>query len=137
MIFICIKERCATDEGQTSHRAETLRLTRNPMSTDTLSHGGQPSVPTRMQLGSRILASLVGGYTFVWGFVALGTVAGVLLGMSYGEAQTLVFFFAFLLFAAALCWAFVARSALQVWAVLGGGGGLMTGLAWLGTRSLL
>jgi hypothetical protein len=74
---------------------------------------------------------LLGGFTFVWGWNALGTVLGLAAGLPYDDAQTLVFLFAFLLFVAAFCWAFAARSLLLVWSVLGGGGATMTILAWL------
>jgi hypothetical protein len=106
------------------------------MATKPLSNPSPATLPLGVQLGLRIVASLVGGYAFVWGFIALGTVTGVFFGMSYSEAQTLLYFFAFLLFTAAFCWAYVARTVLQVWVVLGVGGCLMTVIAWLGARAL-
>jgi hypothetical protein len=96
----------------------------------------RPALPTPLQLVSRIAASLLGGFGFVWGFNALGTVLGVAAGLPYGDAQSLVYLFAFLVFVAAFCWAFAARSQLLVWGVLGGGGATMTLLAWLGLRAL-
>jgi hypothetical protein len=53
---------------------------------------------------------------------------------SYGEAQTTAYLLAFLLFLGAFLWAFSARRVLLVWCVLGGGGALMTALAWAMTR---
>ncbi|RYZ08141.1 MAG: iron uptake protein [Myxococcales bacterium] len=86
---------------------------------------------------SRVAASLLGGYAFVWGFTSLGIALGVAAGTDYHEAETLMFLLAFLVFLAAFCWAFVAASLTRVWAVLAGGGALMTGVAWLVTRNLL
>jgi hypothetical protein len=88
----------------------------------------------RLQLTSRIAASLLGSYGFVWGFVALGIMLGSTLGMPYDDAQTLAYLLAFLVFLVCFCWSFVAPSALRVWLVLAGGGALMTGAAWLLAR---
>ena len=90
----------------------------------------------RAEIALRIGASLLCGYAFVWGFVTLGCVLGIAAGLTYAEAQTLTYLLAFLLFAAAFCWAFVEQSVLRVWAVLGGGGLMMTALAWFGSRAL-
>lgn len=84
-----------------------------------------------MHIVSRIGASLLGGWTFVWGFAVLGTVLLPTTGMSYSDAQTLVGLLAFLVFLIAFCWAYVARSATRAWVALAGGGGVMTAAAWL------
>lgn len=84
-----------------------------------------------VQVGSRVAASLVGSYAFVFGFVSLGTVLGVAAGMPYGEAQTLFYLLAFLLYVACFCWAFLPASGARVWSVLLGGGLAMTGSGWL------
>ncbi|MDQ8023677.1 MAG: hypothetical protein REI94_17695 [Moraxellaceae bacterium] len=80
---------------------------------------------------SRVAASLLGGYVFVWGFVTLGIALLMSAGMPYDEATTTLYLLAFILFLVMFCWAFAAASLVRVWAVLGGGGLLMTGLAWL------
>jgi hypothetical protein len=85
----------------------------------------------------RVAASLLGSYAFVWGFVSLGTALGVVAGMSYVDALTLLNLLAFLLFVACFCWAFSARSALRVWLCFGGGGAVMTAVAWLISSRLL
>ncbi len=88
------------------------------------------------QIGARVAASILGGYLFCFGFVTLGTVLGVSCGMPYEQAQTLVHLLVFLVFVSAFCWAFVDRSLLRVWAVLGLGGAVMTTLGWSLARSL-
>ncbi|MET0412272.1 MAG: iron uptake protein [Polyangiaceae bacterium] len=90
-----------------------------------------------LHIVSRVAASLLGSYALVWGFVSLGTVLGVLAGMSYGDAQTLFYLLAFLLYVACICWAFSARSVLRVWLCLAGGGALLTTGAWLIASRLL
>ena len=98
-------------------------------------HTEQP--PTPLQVISRVGASLLGAFAFVWGLCALGTVAGIAVGLSYADSLTLLYLVAFFVFATAFCWAFIARSHLRVWCVLGGGGAAMTLLAWLGQRALM
>ena len=85
---------------------------------------------------SRVAASLLGGYVFVWGFVTLGITLLMKAGMGYEQAQTLVYLIAFLIFLFCFCWAYVAASLARVWAVLAGGGVAMTGAAWLLARTL-
>jgi hypothetical protein len=80
---------------------------------------------------------LLGSYVFVWGFASLSTTLGVAAGMRYAEARTLAFLVAFLVFLACFCWAFAAARVARVWAVLGGGGALMTGAALLLSRAQL
>lgn len=92
---------------------------------------------TAGHIASRVAASLLGGWAFVWGFTTLGITALVALGMPYMEAQTLLFLLAFLLFLALFCWSFAAASLTRVWAVLAGGAALMTGAAWLLQRGLV
>jgi hypothetical protein len=90
---------------------------------------------TALHVASRVAASLLGGYAFVWGFTTLCVALGLLLGAAYDDARTLAQLLAFLLFLVCFCWAFAAASLARVWAVLAGGGALMTGLAWLLTHN--
>ncbi|HEX4987067.1 MAG TPA: iron uptake protein [Burkholderiales bacterium] len=85
---------------------------------------------------SRVAASLLGGYAFVWGFVTLGIMLLLAAGMPYEEAQTLLYLLAFLVFLACFLWAFAATSLARVWAVLAGGGAAMTLAAWLLSRAV-
>ena len=92
---------------------------------------------TTTHITSRVAASLLGGWAFVWGFSTLGITGLVALGQPYDEARTAVMLQAFLVFLVAFCWALAAASLLRVWAVLAGGAALMTGAAWLAQRALV
>lgn len=89
-----------------------------------------------LPLTSRIAASLLGGYGFVWGFTTLVIALGLVGGIDYDESRKLAYLLAFLVFLGAFLWAFAAASLTRVWLVLAGGGALMTGGAWLLTQSL-
>jgi hypothetical protein len=89
------------------------------------------------QIISRIAASLLGGYAFVWGFVTLGIALLLLAGMPYDDARTLAYLLAFLVLLVMFCWSFAAASLVRVWSVLAGGGAIMTGFAWWLTRTPL
>lgn len=80
---------------------------------------------------SRVAAAVLGGYGFVWGFTTLAITSCMALGATYGDAQTGAYLLAFLVFVAAVLWAFATRSVWRAWGVLAGGGALMTGIAWL------
>ena len=84
---------------------------------------------------SRIAAAVFGGYAFVWGFTTLLIALALVLRLPYGDAQTTAYLLAFLVFLAVFIWAFSARHVVLVWLVLGGGGALMTTLAWTLTRT--
>ncbi len=86
---------------------------------------------------SRVAASLLGGYACTWGFAALGIAGLTILGMPFGDAQTLINLLAFLVFLAVFCWAFVARSVVRVWSTLLGSGGVMTLAGWLLSRAFI
>lgn len=88
------------------------------------------------QVPSRVAASLVGGYVFTWGFTALGIALLAILGMPFEDAYKLTMMLAFLVFLTVFCWTFAAGSVAQVWAVLTGGGAVMTGAAWSLSRFL-
>jgi hypothetical protein len=85
-------------------------------------------------VASRVAASLLGGYLFVWGFVSLSVALLLAAGMPYGDALTLAYLLAFFVFLAVFLWAYAASSLARVWGVLAGGGALMTGAAWLLAR---
>jgi hypothetical protein len=86
----------------------------------------KPTALRPAQVVSRVAAAIAGGYLFVWGFVTLGITSSLGFGISYGDAQTVAYLLAFLVFLLAILWAFSARSLVRVWSVLAGGGALMT-----------
>lgn len=80
---------------------------------------------------SRIAASLLGGYAFVWGFIAFGMSGLFALGMSFHDAEHLCAILGFLIYVIIFMWAFAARRLTKVWCILLGGGALMTVLGSL------
>lgn len=86
---------------------------------------------------SRVAASLLGGWAFVWGFACLSIAGQVALGQSYDEAYTATMLLAFLVFLGVFCWAFAAGSLARVWSVLVGGAVAMSGAAWLVQSTLV
>lgn len=84
-----------------------------------------------LQVISRVAASLLGGWLFVWGLTVLGISLGVWAGADYRQMESLMYLLAFLVFLVVFCWAYAAVSLKRVWLVLAGGGTLMTAAAWL------
>lgn len=93
--------------------------------------------PSPLHVASRVVASLLGSYAFVWGLGACGIALGVAVGVPYEEAQTALYLLAFLLYLVAFCWALCAKSLRRVWLVLAGGGASLTALAWFVGRALV
>jgi len=85
---------------------------------------------------SRICAGILGSYVFTWGLIALGASSLIAAGTEFHEATSLVSMLGFLVFLCTFCWAFVAASVVRVWAVLAGGGALMTLSGWWISRAL-
>lgn len=86
---------------------------------------------------ARIAAAVLGGYAFVWGFTTLVIALGLVSGGSYGDAQTLAYLLAFLVFLVSFLWAFATPRLGRAWAVLAGGGVLMAGSSWLLTQGMV
>ena len=86
------------------------------------------------RVSSRICAGIVGSYAFTWGFIALGVSSLIVCGVEFHEASSLVSMLGFLVFLWAFCWAFISASLAHVWALLAGGGALMTLAGWWLTR---
>src|SRR5687768_14410481 len=91
---------------------------------------------SRWHVFSRICASILGSYAFTWGFIAVGVSSLIGAGLEFHEASSLVSMLGFLLFLWTFCWAFVAASLARVWAVLAGGGAVMTLAGWFISRAL-
>lgn len=79
---------------------------------------------------SRVLAGILGCWVFTLGLVSMGTLLMVRAGVGYADARTLMYLLSALLFLIAFLWTFAARRMGRVWAVLGGGGIALTGVAW-------
>jgi hypothetical protein len=71
------------------------------------------------------------------GVSVFGIAALVALGVDFHEAETGVLIIAFLVFLGMFLWAFAASSLLRVWAVMAGGGIVMTVMAWALQRALI
>jgi hypothetical protein len=96
-----------------------------------------PPAQRVLPLLSRIAAAVLGGYAFCWGVVALGLSGFYAAGMAFHDAEHLSSIVGLLAYLVVFCWAFAARRLSRVWAVLLGGGALMTGVAQLVQRGLL
>lgn len=106
------------------------------MSAHAAARPAPPIKPSPLHVAARVGAALLGGYAFTWGCVTLGIALLLHTGMPYGDARTLAFLLAFLVFLGVFCWAFAARGLARVWLVLAGCGAVMTVLAWWLTRGL-
>jgi hypothetical protein len=86
---------------------------------------------------SRFAGAIVGGYLFAYGVTAAITLAGFAAGLPFFTAQTLAWLCAFLVYGAAILWAFAEPRLPVVWLVLGGGGSALTGACWLLSRQMV
>ena len=90
----------------------------------------------RLRTASRVGAAVLGGYGFAWGAVALTTCLLFAAGLDFHDAEFLGAVTGLLAYLVVFLWAIAARRLAVVWAVLVGGGALMTGAASL-LQSLL
>ncbi|MFZ6640143.1 iron uptake protein [Undibacterium sp. TC4M20W] len=81
--------------------------------------------PARLVLAHRFVVAILGAYIFSWGFITLGMAGLFALGMSFHDAEHLSSMLVFLVYLGAFLWAFIAKSMLRLWLLLGGGGALM------------
>jgi hypothetical protein len=88
----------------------------------------------RLEIFSRWTATVMGGFIFAYGFVALATVLSFTFGLRFSEAWTLSNMLAFVVYLGALLWGFTVRRTPWVWLVLGGGGAAMSAAAWALSR---
>ena len=61
-------------------------------------------------LSSRVVAGLLGGYAFVWGFTTLVIASALAVGTDYQTQNSCAFLLAFLVFLVAFLWAFACRA---------------------------
>ena len=90
-----------------------------------------------LQTTNRIIAAILGGYAFTWGFSVLGITSLVALGIDFHEAETGLSLIAFLVFLGLFLWAFAAKSTIRVWLVLAGGAAIMMLIGTVLQNSLL
>ncbi|MBK1838478.1 hypothetical protein JHL17_13745 [Azospirillum sp. YIM B02556] len=95
--------------------------------------GGQPrqpvngrTVPSRCHTAARVTAAVFGAYGFAWGLASFGAELGALAGMAPAEAVTTSSLLALLVLPVVALWAFAVPRVVVGWAVLGGGGVLLT-----------
>lgn len=86
---------------------------------------------------NRVVAGVLGGYAFTWGFCAIVMTGMAALGVSLHAAETGVMLLAFLLFLCLFLWVFAAASMAKVWGVLAGGATIMISLSLLLQRWLV
>ncbi len=90
-----------------------------------------------LQTTNRIIAAILGGYAFTWGFSVLGITSLVAMGVDFHEAETGLSLIAFLVFLGLFLWTFAAKSMIRVWLVLAGGTAVMMLIGTLLQNSLL
>lgn len=92
---------------------------------------------TSWHIASRVAASVLGGYAFTWGFVAVGAMLLFAAGMPFEEATSLVMMLGFVVYLIVFCWACAAARLTRVWWCLAGGGAAMTLAGWLLSSALI
>lgn len=100
------------------------------------SSSSSPNI-TLVHILGRIGAGVLGGYVFVWGFIALSLAGLYAVGMPFHDAEAFGNIIGFLLYLVVFLWAFAAQNLGKVWLVLVGSGGLMTAAAALIQHSLV
>ncbi|CAO3425414.1 hypothetical protein [Azospirillum endophyticum] len=84
------------------------------------------SAPSRLDTAARVTAAVFGAYGFAWGLASFGAELGALAGMAPAEAVTTSSLLALLVLPVMALWAFAVPRVVVGWAVLGGGGVLLT-----------
>lgn len=96
---------------------------------------GSPRTP-RPHLAVRVVAAVLGGYAFAWGFIAATASLLFAAGMGFHDAEFLASMLGVLAFLTVFLWAFAARRLWVVWTVLAGGGAVLAATGSL-VQSLL
>ncbi|MET0320336.1 MAG: iron uptake protein [Duganella sp.] len=92
---------------------------------------------SRLNIASRTLAAVLGGYAFTWGLIAFGMAAMVAADMEFHDAEHLTAIIGFLVFLTIFLTAFAARNITRVWLFLVAGAGVMTLCASLIQRQVV
>jgi len=80
-------------------------------------------------IASRIFVSLVGGYLFTWGLIAVVIAALVPLGVEFHDVEMGMLMLGLLLYLSLFLWGMASNKLIRLWLVLFGGGVMMTVLA--------
>lgn len=84
-----------------------------------------PSGAARLQIATRVVTAVLGGYGFGWGVAAALTSLLFAAGMEFHDAEFLGMAAGLLGYLAAFLWTFAARRLGLAWLVLVGGGALL------------
>lgn len=95
-----------------------------------------PSITPRV-IVMRTITALLGGYAFVWGFIAFSMAGLFALGMPFHDTEHLGAILGLLIYATVFMWAFAARSLTRVAIILFGGGAVMAALGSLIQHQLI
>lgn len=88
-------------------------------------------------IASRIFASLVGGYLFTWGLIAVVIAALVPLGVAFHDVEMGMIMLGLLVYLGLFLWGMASNQLIRLWLLLFGGGVLMTVLASVIQQSFL
>ena len=92
---------------------------------------------TPRAIAARTATALLGGYVFVWGFIAFGMAGLFALGMPFHDTEHLCAILGLLIYAIVFMWVFAARNLIRVAVILFGGGALMAALGSLTQQQLI
>lgn len=88
-------------------------------------------------IASRIFASLVGGYLFTWGLIAVTIAALIPLGVEFHDVEMGMLMLGLLIYLSLFLWGMASNKLIRLWLVLFGGGLMMTVLAGVIQQSFL
>lgn len=88
-------------------------------------------------IASRIFASLVGGYLFTWGLIAVAIATLMPLGVEFHDVEMAMLMLGLLLYLSLFLWGMASNRLVWLWLILFGGGVMMTVLASVIQQSFL
>lgn len=86
---------------------------------------------------SRIFASLVGGYLFTWGLIAISIAGLIPLGVEFHDVEMGMLMLGLLVYLSLFLWGMATDKLTRLWLILFGGGVVMTVLASVIQQSFL
>ena len=88
-------------------------------------------------IASRIFASLVGGYLFTWGLIAITIATLIPLGIEFHDVEMGMLMLGLLVYLSLFLWGMATDKLIWLWLILFGGGVTMTVLASVVQQSFL